>query len=69
MSIADNALAIRCNLSDAPEGGLQIEVVNVDEVFPYVDCDNKPDSIESILKRCIVQGDDGRFILQVHITD
>jgi hypothetical protein len=44
---------------------LRIKTVSV-EATPYLDCDNKNESLESLFKRCIVIQADGTYALQVH---
>lgn len=44
---------------------LKLVVVDATTGLPYIDCDNKDESIESILKRCIVILDDGTYAVQI----
>jgi RecB family endonuclease NucS len=44
---------------------LRIKIVSV-VATPYVDCDNKNESLESLFKRCVVLQADGTYVLQVH---
>lgn len=44
---------------------LRIKIVAV-EATPYLDCDNKNESLVSLLKRSIVLAADGTYVLQVH---
>lgn len=49
-----------------PAGGLKIETVNVAVIGPYIDCDNKNESLASLFKRAIVINAQGRYVLQVN---
>jgi hypothetical protein len=44
---------------------LRVKIVSVDAT-PYVDCDNKNESLESLFKRCVILQADGTYALQVH---
>jgi len=61
-------LAILCADGVSLGDLLKLVVVNADDGTPYIDCDNKDESLESILKRCIVIQDDGTYALQVYIV-
>lgn len=58
-------LAIQCADGIGLGDLLRLVVVDAGDGTPLVDCDNKDDSIESILKRCIVVLDDGTYAVQV----
>jgi len=59
-------LAVNCNSTESIENMLKLLVVNAADGTPYIDCDNKDDSWESILKRCIIVLPDGTYALQVY---
>jgi hypothetical protein len=48
------------------DDSLRIKTVTVIEATPYINCDNKLESLESLFKRCIVLAADGTSVLQVH---
>ena len=60
------ALYIKTISTNLPAGALKIKTVTVDVTGPYVDCDNKNESLETLLKRSIVLDVDGSLVLQVH---
>jgi hypothetical protein len=60
------ALYIKTVAAGLPAGSLKIKTVSVEVVGDYVDCDNKNESLESLLKRAIVILPDGTYALQVH---
>jgi len=47
------------------DDSLRIKTIAVEDCEPYVDCDNKHDSLLSLLKRCVVTLADGTYALQV----
>jgi hypothetical protein len=55
------AIKVTSNIGDR----LRIKIVGVNAT-PYVDCDNKNESLESLFKRCVVLYPDGTYVLQVH---
>ena len=52
--------------TDYPAGALRVKIIGVEVTGPYVDCDNKNESLETLLKRSIVLYPDGSLVLQVH---
>ena len=50
-----------------PAGGLKIETINVEVIGPYLDCDNKNESLESLFKRAVVINALGHYVLQVNL--
>lgn len=48
------------------DNSLRIQTVSVAAATPYVDCLNKNESLESLLKRCVVIQPDGTYALQVY---
>jgi len=60
-------LSIQCSDGVSLENLLRLCVVEASSGDPYITCDNNDESIESILKRCIVVQDDGTYAIQVYI--
>lgn len=61
-------LAIRCGDGVTLTDLLKLLVVEASDGSAYIDCDNNDESIESIIKRCIIEQDDGTLALQVYIV-
>lgn len=59
-----DSLYIKLVASDLPEGALKVKIKAVEVVGEYVECGNA-DSLESLLKRCIVY-DGTDLVLQVN---
>ena len=49
-----------------PTEGLRIKTVTVTGL-PYLDCDNKNESLESMFKRAVVLQADNTYALQVNV--
>jgi hypothetical protein len=60
-------LALQCGENLSLENMIKMTVVNADDGTPYVDCDNKNESLDSLLKRMIVELPDGSLALQVSL--
>jgi hypothetical protein len=60
-------LALQCGENLSLETMIKMTVVNADDGTPYVDCDNKNESLDSLLKRMIVELPDGSLALQVSL--
>ena len=61
------ALYIKTISTNLPAGALKIKTVTVDVTGPYVDCDNKNESLESLIKRMIVELPDGTLAIQISL--
>ena len=49
-------------------GDIRIKTVTVTGCTPYIDCDNKNESIESMFKRAVVKLADDTYALQIYVT-
>ena len=58
-------MATYVKLAVPTDNSLRIKTVTVTGGTPYVDCDNKNESLESLFKSAIVIQADGTYALQV----
>jgi len=58
-------MALYINTTVPTDDSLRIKTVVVTGGTPYVDCDNKNESIESMFKRAVVELPDGTYGLQI----
>ena len=59
-------MALYINTTVPTGDPLRIRTVEVRGATPYIDCDNKNESIESMFKRAVVIQADGTYALQVN---
>ena len=60
-------LALQCGENISLEAAIKMMVVDASTGTPYVDCDHANESLESMIKRMIVELPDGSLVLQVSL--
>lgn len=61
-------LALQCGEGLSLEAMLKMAVVVAATGLPYVDCDHANESLESMLKRMIVELPDGSLAIQISLV-